>query len=85
MKYILKINDVTETVNCSVGKNTFSFPQPLAIKKAKAALRKQRAVQLKQQIAQQKEETRKCQGYQIKLSRRLDTCNKEIATCKQKN
>ena len=40
MKYILKINDVTETVNCSVGKNTFSFPQPLAIKKAKAALRK---------------------------------------------
>ncbi len=40
MKYILKINDVTETVNCSVGKHTFSFPQPLAIKKAKAALRK---------------------------------------------
>ena len=40
MKYILKINDVTETVNCSVGKHTFSFPQPMAIKKAKAALRK---------------------------------------------
>ncbi len=40
MKYILKINDVTDTVNCSVGKNTFSFPQTMAIKKAKAALRK---------------------------------------------
>lgn len=40
MKYILKINDVTETVNCSVGNHTFSFPQPEAIKKAKAALRK---------------------------------------------
>jgi len=40
MKYILKINDVTETVNCSVGNHTFSFPQPIAIKKAKAALRK---------------------------------------------
>lgn len=40
MKYILKINDVTETVNCSVGKHTFSFDQSLAIKKAKVALRK---------------------------------------------
>ena len=40
MKYILKINDITDTVNCTVGKYTFSFPQPLAIKKAKAAIRK---------------------------------------------
>jgi len=40
MKYILKINDVTETVNCSVGKHTFSIHHPVAIKKAKAALRK---------------------------------------------
>ena len=40
MKYILKINDVTETVNCSAGKHTFSFEGPTAIKKAKAALRK---------------------------------------------
>ena len=40
MKYILKINDVTETVNCSAGKHTFSIPHPNAIKKAKAALRK---------------------------------------------
>ena len=40
MKHILKINDVTETVNCSAGKHTFSFEGPTAIKKAKAALRK---------------------------------------------
>ena len=40
MKFILKINDVTETVNCSAGKHTFSFEGPTAIKKAKAALRK---------------------------------------------
>jgi nitric oxide reductase NorQ protein len=40
MKYILKINDVTETVNCSVGKNTFSFEGSNAIKKSKAAIRK---------------------------------------------
>ena len=40
MKHILKINDVTETVNCSAGKHTFSFDGPTAIKKAKAALRK---------------------------------------------
>ena len=40
MKHILKINDVTETVNCSAGKHTFSFDGPIAIKKAKAALRK---------------------------------------------
>ena len=39
MKYILKINDVTETVNCSVGNHTFSFDST-ANKKAKAALRK---------------------------------------------
>ena len=39
MKYILKINDVTETVNCSVGNHTFSFDST-ATKKAKAALRK---------------------------------------------
>jgi len=40
MKYILKINDVTDTVNCSAGKHTFSIPHPNAIKKAKAAMRK---------------------------------------------
>ena len=40
MKYILKINDVTETVNCSVGNHTFSIAHPIAIKKAKAAIRK---------------------------------------------
>ena len=40
MKFIFKINDVNETVNCSVGKHTFTFNDTIGMKKAKAAMRK---------------------------------------------